>query len=260
MTEQKASTRRANATTPTRARSSLRLAEKIAAIAGELTRIAHDKRMSQGGENYGYASIDAIADLTRPMLAQHGIAVIPEHHDVITNDTITSKRGAVGYRTAIVVSWVVTDGVETLRMASVGEAIDYSDKSFGKAQTYARKALLVAMLNMSTGEDPDAHRPDAGAAEPPTRTAAQGQQRRETTAPMAEPQPETPPDALHEARMAVLTRRAERDGLTRADVEHAISTKVGDKLQENHLATNDGYADGQAALRDLLVAAGSLPG
>jgi hypothetical protein len=140
-----------------------RLAAKLAEITAQLERIAHDTDVAEGrGSSYRATSINAIADITRPLLAERGIVFLPIATTVLTHDEITSKGGARGFHVVIEQRWLITDGNDSIEASTTGASIDYSDKAYNKAHTFARKNLLVAMLNLSTGENPDAEQPEAG--------------------------------------------------------------------------------------------------
>lgn len=137
------------------------LTERLVAIAGEVERLGHDGQM-QGGGSYKYTSINAIADLARPLLAKHGVAVIPGPVEVLAHDDLPK-----GYHCVIRRAWTIKAGEEEMYTQSIGASADSSDKAYNKAHTYARKNFLLDLLNLSTGEDPDSERPEVGRRERP---------------------------------------------------------------------------------------------
>lgn len=138
------------------------LAARLARVTAALTTLEHDGRMAQGRETYTYTSIHAIAGATRGALAAEGVVILPTGTAIVSDDEFVTKNGAQGRRVVVVMDWAITDGNETIAVQSVGEAADYSDKAFGKAQQYGRKQLLIEVLNLAMGEDPDAHKPEVG--------------------------------------------------------------------------------------------------
>ena len=56
----------------------------------------------------------------------------------------------------------VDDPTDCLEVDAYGRGIDTSDKSFGKASTYARKYCLLNAYKIATGEDPDKEASEAG--------------------------------------------------------------------------------------------------
>jgi ERF superfamily len=140
------------------------LAARLAWVQGQLERVPHDVTV-RGAGTYEATSIDAIADQVRPLLAKAGVAIVPARVKVLRHEDVVSGSGARGFHVVLLVDWTIIAGDERLTASSTGASIDYSDKAYNKAHTFARKNLLVALLNLSTGsEDPERHSPEAGRA------------------------------------------------------------------------------------------------
>ena len=217
------------------------LAERLARIGSRIERIGHDTQVAQGGgQSYSATSINAIADLTRPLIAAEGVAIVPTATVIECHDEVTSKRGAVGYHIIVRVKWIITAAGESLEAESIGESLDYSDKGTGKAQTFARKNLLVALFNLSTGENPDAESPDAGHRAP-------------RTAPAPRPQAE-PATPAWMTRQTKLEQRAADGGVALDTLEVAVREACGDTFgYPRGLADDDAWAKALDALKELVA-------
>ncbi len=82
--------------------------------------------------------------------------MIPEQADATYRDT-TSKGGGRMHECVMRVVWHVTDGSESLRFVTWGEALDGSDKASNKAHTAAWKVAILELLAVPTekADDPD---------------------------------------------------------------------------------------------------------
>jgi ERF superfamily len=142
------------------------LAAKLAAVGTQLDRIQKDGEITGNG-GYRYASTDAIADALRPKLADAGIVIMPNSVELIRHERIETERSGsrgnyvqIQWLSLVHVRWIVTDGNESLAVESLGENLNSSDKGVNAATTIARKNMLLSLFNLSTGEDPDATRPE----------------------------------------------------------------------------------------------------
>lgn len=225
------------------------LVERLARIQAQMDRIAHDTNVSAGGESYSATSINAIADAARPLLAAEGVVIIPRAVVVERHDEVTSRRGAKGYHIVLRQAWTIAAGGDSMEAETTGASLDYSDKGYNKAHTFARKNLLMSLLNLSTGENPDAEQPEAGHREPYRAPA---------------PPPPPPPAAAPQLpewqkRQRNLEQRGAQDDITADEVELAVREACGDSFgYPRGLADDAHYATAQEALRALLVARGAI--
>lgn len=127
--------------------------------------IAKTGKMAGGGGNFQYHKIDDVVDHLRDILLEFGLAVIPS---VVSNSTInfTEPRQGGGdrrvYHTALemaITVFNVDNPTDQIVMRTVGDGIDYGDKSTGKAFSYAMKTGLLALFQLRGQPDneDDAH-------------------------------------------------------------------------------------------------------
>lgn len=143
------------------------LAAKMAEIYLKVDRFAKSKQITGGGPKFKYTPVEEIADALREAMGNRGIVMVPEEVEVLTSEAagVTSSGNTI-WRHVLRVVWHITDGTDSLRVASVGEANDASDKGANKAQTAARKYALIGAFQLSTGDDPDARHPEPAARRP----------------------------------------------------------------------------------------------
>ncbi len=229
------------------------IAGAIARITAGLGRVGHDTSVRAGGESYTATSINAIADLLRPLIAAEGIAIIPAAVVVERHDEVTSRNGARGYHVVLRVTWTIARGGQEITAESTGASLDYSDKAYNKAHTFARKNLLVDLFNLSTGENPEAERPEAGHRERIAPSTATRGQRSSS--------PATPADTRSEAekRAAGIIARGNRDGLEEQTIRAAVAERLGEGFMwPRDLESDDAHGVALTVLRELLEEIGAV--
>lgn len=134
---------------------------KLAKIAGEIGPINKDERNKEQGFNF--RSIEQITAAARPLFAAEGISVAPQVIK-LEHSEVTAKSGARGFRAVVHMAYIFTAGSDGsfLETSMVGEAVDYGDKSTSKAVQMAYKYALTQVLQVGSGDDPDAHSVDVG--------------------------------------------------------------------------------------------------
>lgn len=165
------------------------MADEIVSIHQAITeakrRIGHigkeDRNKDQG---YEFRGIDSILNKAGPIAADLGIVVYPRTR-VVSSEPVESRQGTRGYRVVVESVWTFAvhvdreqvEGVRfpdysSLEAVTLGEAIDYSDKGFNKAQRQSEKNAWQQVLSIPTGEpDPDHESPTQAAAGAPLSTA-----------------------------------------------------------------------------------------
>ena len=182
---------------------------KLARIAGDIGSINKTERNKEQGFNF--RSIEQITEKARPLLAHEGVSTAPRMLS-LEHSEVTAKSGARGYRAVVVMEYTFTAGSDdsSITVSMPGEAVDYGDKSTSKAVQMAYKYALTQVLQVGSGDDPDAHSVDVGHyGEAPTKRPRSGPQQRTPrnqptateTAPVAT---ESEPDAEITARVKKL--------------------------------------------------------
>ena len=120
--------------------------------------IAKDQQMSGGAARYKFRGIDSIYNVLAPLLAEHGLLILPR---VIAN-TLREREtssGSVLFYSTLTVEYdfiSVRDGSKHT-VKTMAEAMDTSDKSINKALQAAYKYMAIQAFCIPTeGEEADA--------------------------------------------------------------------------------------------------------
>ena len=175
-------------------------------------------RTNQQGATYKFRGIDDIFNTISPMLAEHGLCILPRVLSRECVERITSKGSAIFYVTVEVeFDFVCAEDGSKHTVKTFGEAMDMSDKATNKAMSAAYKyAALQAFAIPTEGDnDADAHTPEVAA----------------RTAPPAAPIKKTP---LSEGQvadfLATIDAAADEDELTKAyKAAYRVAQAQGDQ-------------------------------
>lgn len=127
-------------------------ADLVAALS-ELQNAPKDGKADTGKFSYGYASLPAILDLIRPVLARHGLGVTQE---TVTDGAFVGVNTRLHHRSG-----------ETFVFGPLFLPAGQNAQTAGSAITYARRYALTAALGISADEDDDGKKASA----PPTAQA-----------------------------------------------------------------------------------------
>lgn len=131
---------------------------KIAAVQGELSKIgiAKNRRNSQGS-GYNFRGIDDVYSALSPLLAQHGLVIVPR---IVRREVVErSSRGggALFYVTVHAeFDFISADDGSIHTAATFGEAMDSGDKATNKAMSAAYKYAAFMTFAIPTEGDNDA--------------------------------------------------------------------------------------------------------
>ncbi len=146
--------------------------QRMAAILAELPSIGKDTRNEQQG--FMFRSHDAVLNALNPLLAKHGVYVVPHVLQRVTGERTTSRNSTM-YEVNLHVQYrfIAEDG-SWIDCSAWGEGTDMGDKATNKAMTMAFKNVLAQSFAVSTEEgqtyDADADSPEettSGPAAPP---------------------------------------------------------------------------------------------
>ena len=127
----------------------------INAVSAELARAGLPKQNFNLQDDYFYRSIDDVITCLSPLLAAHGLCVLPRvlEHNVVGRTG--SKNAMVSHVTLrVAYDFVSVEDGSCHTVESFGEALDESDKATAKAMSAAYKsAMLQAFCIPIVGED-----------------------------------------------------------------------------------------------------------
>lgn len=131
--------------------------EAIPAIMDEIGHIGKEKRNQQQG--FMFRGIDQVMNTMKPLLAKHGVFVVPEVTDRQREERTTKSGSNLIYSILTVrYHFCASDGSEVVA-TTVGEGMDSADKSSNKAMAIAFKYACFQVFCIPTEEiakdDPD---------------------------------------------------------------------------------------------------------
>ena len=153
---------------PTPRNKTLNLFERLLSISMEIGYV--NKNLVVGIKQSSYKAVgeaDVLAAV-KPLEKKYGVYSYPVNREVIESKVSESQGdGYTKYtyfeRIKVTYRFVnIDDTKEFIDIVSYGDGIDPSDKSVGKAMTYADKYALLKAYKIMTGEDPDQDPSDPG--------------------------------------------------------------------------------------------------
>lgn len=117
--------------------------------------ISKDGRNSQQG--YAFRGIDQVYGALSPLLAKHGLCILPRVIERVVSEQ-TSKNGGILFYTALKVEFdfVSAEDGSKHTVCTIGEAMDSGDKSSNKAMSAAYKYACFQAFCIPTEGDNDA--------------------------------------------------------------------------------------------------------
>lgn len=129
----------------------------IAAVQGELAQDGISKARRNSQQGYNFRGIDDVYNALAPLLAKHGLCILPRCLDRQQVERTSAKGGALFYTSVDVeFDFIATEdgSVHTVRVP--GEAMDSADKSTNKAMSAAYKYAAMQAFCIPTEGDNDA--------------------------------------------------------------------------------------------------------
>jgi len=135
----------------------MKVYEKIAAITQELSRIGIAKDSKNSQQGYQFRGIDQVYGALSPLLAKHGLCILPRVKERTVLERQTKSGGALFYTTLVVeFDFVAAEDGSKHIVITVGEAMDSGDKSSNKAMSAAYKYAAFQAFCIPTEGDNDA--------------------------------------------------------------------------------------------------------
>lgn len=114
--------------------------QAIAAVMGDLAKRGISKDQTNAFDKYKFRGIDDLYNALGPLLARHGLLILPNVIERDVQERTSQKGGAVFYVTVTVeFKFVSVDDGSTHVVRTYGEAMDRGDKGTNKAITSAFK-------------------------------------------------------------------------------------------------------------------------
>lgn len=133
--------------------------QAIAAVMGDLAKQGIAKAQTNTFDKYQFRGIDDVYNALAPLLAKHGLLILPRIMERVSEERVSQKGGAVFYITVKAeFDFVSAEDGSKHTVVAYGEAMDRGDKGTNKAMTAAYKyACFEAFCIPVVGtEDADA--------------------------------------------------------------------------------------------------------
>ena len=136
----------------------MKVYQAINAVQTELAKVGITKsRTNQQGASYKFRGIDDVFNTVSPLMAEHGLCILPR---VLTRECVerqTKAGGAIFYVTVEVeFDFVSAEDSSKHTVKTFGEAMDTSDKATNKAMSAAYKYAALQAFAIPTEGDNDA--------------------------------------------------------------------------------------------------------
>lgn len=137
---------------------------KIAAFQGELAKTGISKDGNNSAQGYKFRGIDQVYGALSPLLARHGLCVLPRiieremHERVTIKEWNGQKKESVLFYVTVTAEFdfVSADDGSTHTVRTYGEAMDSGDKATNKAMSAAYKYAALMTFAIPTEGDNDA--------------------------------------------------------------------------------------------------------
>jgi hypothetical protein len=146
---------------------------KIAAVQGALAHTGISKDSENSFDRYKFRGIDAVYNALAPLLAKHGLCVLPRIIERESVERVSKKGDPMFYVTVTAeFDFVSSDDGSKHTVRTYGEAMDRSDKATNKAMSAAYKyaAFMAFAIPTEGDDDADADTPEVAAS--PNKQAA----------------------------------------------------------------------------------------
>jgi len=135
----------------------MKVYEKIAAITADLSKIGISKDSKNSQQGYAFRGIDQVYGALSPLLAKHGLCILPRVTDRQVTERQNRNGGTLFYTTLTVeFDFVAAEDGSKHTIVTVGEAMDSGDKSSNKAMSAAYKYAAFMTFCVPTEGDNDA--------------------------------------------------------------------------------------------------------
>lgn len=131
--------------------------EKIAAVQGALAKVGIAKDRRNSGQGYNFRGIDDVYAALSPLLATHGLVIIPRMMEREVVERQSGKGGALFNVTVKAeFDFVAAEDGSKHTACTYGEAMDSADKATNKAMSAAYKYAAFMAFAIPTEGDNDA--------------------------------------------------------------------------------------------------------
>lgn len=133
----------------------MKVYQAIANVMGDLAKTGISKDQTNSFDKYKFRGIDDVYNALAPLLAKHGLVILPRVLERLSEERVSQKGGAVFYVTVKAeFDMVAAEDGSKHTVCAYGEAMDRGDKGTNKAMTAAYKyAMFEAFCIPTEGSD-----------------------------------------------------------------------------------------------------------
>lgn len=138
----------------------MKVYQAINAVQSDLARVGIEKSRRNTQQGYAFRGIDDVYGALAPLLAKHGLCILPRVTDRQVTEHKTAKGGTLFFTVLTVeFDFVAVEDGSKHTVTTIGEAMDSADKSSNKAMSAAYKyaALQAFAVPVEGDEDADAN-------------------------------------------------------------------------------------------------------
>lgn len=135
----------------------MKVYQAIASVQGELAKVGIAKANRNSQQGYNFRGIDDVYAALSPLLAKHGLVVIPRCLERTVAERVNSKGNPLFYVTVKAeFDFVSAEDGSVHTACTFGEAMDSADKATNKAMSAAYKYAAFMAFAIPTEGDNDA--------------------------------------------------------------------------------------------------------
>lgn len=135
----------------------MKVYKAINAVQSELAKIGISKASRNTQQGYNFRGIDAVYNVLSPLLAEHGLCILPRMLKRTCEERQTAKGGTLFYVTVEAeFDFVCAEDGSKHTVKTFGEAMDSGDKATNKAMSAAYKYAAFQAFAIPTEGDNDA--------------------------------------------------------------------------------------------------------
>ncbi len=135
----------------------MKVYEQIAAITAELSKVGISKDSKNQSQGYKFRGIDQVYGALSPLLAKHGLCILPR---VTAREVVErqNRQGTALFYVTLTVEFdfVAAEDGSKHTVVTIGEAMDSGDKASNKAMSAAYKYAAFQAFCIPTEGDNDA--------------------------------------------------------------------------------------------------------
>lgn len=129
---------------------------RVLRVIADLPAIGKDSELSAPGMKFKYRGIEDVIRVLRPLLAEHGVHLVPAHRVVDDQrwETTQGNRSTRHRHVTLETTWTVwgADG-DSFEAVTVSEGKDSADKALNKAMTASLKYAVLQVFAVADGDD-----------------------------------------------------------------------------------------------------------